>query len=89
MSYVFDGITVVNTDGSTFGTVGRSEGPLEEGYFDNTGTWKYEPFPARVSSGQVGIDGSGNVYFDTNGPTFGEGASLFVDPTTFEMWVER
>lgn len=90
MAYVFDGITVLNPDASTLATVGRPEGPIEEGYFDPNGNWIPEHQPAFIpSSNAFGIDGSGNAYFDTNGASLGEQAAFWVDPTTFEVWVER
>lgn len=89
---VFDELIINDSNGNQAISVQRGDGPIESGTFEG-GVWVPASYPQHIDVENFGVDGSGNPYYDTNGPTNGEAAALYVDPTigvaAGAIWLER
>lgn len=87
MSFVLDAIDVKTGAGATVASISRNTGPLERGYFDETGTWVPTTGPERLSAPGFGVDDTG-PYFDTVDVDPDDAKPLMIDAGTSQIWLE-
>lgn len=89
MSGVFDELVIQSAPNVTAASIGRTIGPIENGYADEDGVWIPAQDAEQVMASGFGIDPSGNPYFDTVAVDPGDEAALWLQASTGQIWLDN